>query len=139
MAIREEIIEKVVNQKNIYKKKEKFYVLKHTYDITPTPVIIKTTMNSDTVDLLVAYLQYKADEMKHAYSLHQSDMAELMAEHFDCEVIDQYSGRYYEIDLYENWEYWCGVANKVTEIPHFHNEELLNELNELVNKEPVSQ
>lgn len=135
---RNDVIEKVIKQKNIYKKKEKYYVLKHTYDIAPSPVIIKTTIDSKTMDLLVAYLQYKADGMKHAFSFHQTDMADLLEKYFDCEVIESHSGSYYEIDLYENWEHWCSKAAEVESIPHFHNESLLVDLKTLVSKEEVT-
>lgn len=134
MNIKNEIIEKVVKQKSIYKKKEKYYVLKHTYDITPTPVILKTTIDVKTMDLLVAYLQFKTDEMKHAYSFHQVDMAEVITKYFDCEIVDSFTGSYYEIDLYECWEQWAGEAAKVELIPQFHNEEMIKELEVLVNK-----
>lgn len=132
MNTRNEVIEKVCKQKNIYKKKEKYYVLKHTYDITPTPVIIKTTIDSKTMDLLVAYLQFKADGMKHAYSFHQTDMANIITKYFDIEILDSFTGSYYEIDLYENWEHWAGEAAKVEMISQFHNVEMIKELEELV-------
>lgn len=134
MNTRNEVIEKVSKQKSIYKKKEKYYVLKHTYDVTRTPVIIKTTIDAKTMDLLVAYFQFKADELKHAYSFDQIDMANIMTKYFDCEIFDSFTGRYYEIDLYECWEYWAGEAAKVEMIPQFHNEEMIKELEELVNK-----
>lgn len=131
---RNEAIEKVSKQRSIYKKKEKYYVLKHTYDVTPTPVILKTTIDFKTMDLLVAYLQFKADELKHAYSFDQTDMANIMTKYFNIEILDSFTGRYYEIDLYECWEHWAGEAAKVETIPQFHNDEMLKELEALVKK-----
>lgn len=134
MDIRNEIIEKVVKQKSIYKNKKKIYVLCHTYDHEPRPVIIKTTMNYNTMDLLLAYIQYKAAETLEEYDFDQVVIGELLSKYFECEVLEQFNGSYYEMDLYKNWEAWTGVADKVDAIPHFYNEDLIGDIKDLVDK-----
>lgn len=134
MVTRNETIEKVNKQKNIYKKKENVYVLRHTHDISPRPVIIKSNLSSNTMDLLVAYLQFKADELQNAYDFDQVDMADFLVKYFKCEVLQSYDGNYFEIDLYENWEYWAGESAEVGKVKHFDADGLLDDIEVLVNK-----
>jgi hypothetical protein len=131
---KENVINKVDLLENIFEKRPTYFMFNHTYDISPRPVYMKTHLGYDTVDLLAAYLQLKADEMEHAYSLDQVDMVNLMVKHFDCEILDSEPEDYYHLDLYENWEWWCGVADQVEAIHHFNKEELIADLVELVNK-----
>ncbi|ATF13583.1 hypothetical protein A616_16835 [Brevibacillus brevis X23] len=42
-----------------------------------------------------------------------------------------------QIDLYYNWEWWCGVAEQLSGVKLFHREGLVEKLKQLYSKETV--
>lgn len=135
---REDQIKKVMDAKSIFGKKENYFVLSHTYDTSVSLVLLKSKMTNLSMELLVAYLQFKADEIKHAYSFHQTDMEAILVRHFQCEKPPYYPEKWKHIDLYENWEKWCGISGMVDSIHHFKDENVLSDLENLVNRKDTT-
>ena len=130
-----EQINKVNKLKSIYGKREHYYVFTHTYDtITPTPVYIKSNIRPKLMDLLVAFIQFKASNILMEYEIYQTDLKDLLIKHFNCEEVMYVNHTFTEIDLYLNWEYWCSVAENVESINHFNKTELLADIEKLVKK-----
>ncbi|WP_338657319.1 hypothetical protein V6B14_22395 (plasmid) [Sporosarcina psychrophila] len=132
---RQEQIKKVDESKSIFGKKEYYYLLNHTYDLKPSSICFKSKINFEAMELLVANLQFKAEGIKEPYSFEQSDMRNILIDHFQCEGEPESPRVYNHIDLYLNWEKWCGVADLVSSIGHFQKEEVLRDLEKLINIE----
>ncbi|WP_099301886.1 hypothetical protein [Bacillus sp. Marseille-P3800] len=106
--------------------------MNHQYDIKTRNVLIKSTLEPHTMELLLAYMQYKAASVQMDYQFDQVLIAGLLKQHFNFEVLEGYQGECYEFDLYTNWEIWCGKFDEVLGIHHFQNEEFNNDILKIV-------
>jgi hypothetical protein len=132
---REQQVKSVNRIKELYSESDFYYLLTHEYDYRLTPVYVKSKIHPWTMELLIAFIQFVADYFKHAYSLHQSDLANLLVKHFDGEVLDYRPYRAINEDLYQNWEEWCGIANQITNINKFNKPELIEDIKKLVRED----
>jgi hypothetical protein len=131
---RESIIEQVKGLDSFTGDKFLTYKLSHTYEIEPTPIYVKSKIAPDTMNLLIAYIQFEGAEIKEEYGLGQEEVVPLLTKYFDVEVVSERKRGLYNIDLYENWEIWCGVADKVMELDFFksNKENLINDLKSVI-------
>ena len=127
-----EAIRFINQQKNIYQTETFVYELSHKYDATHRPVMIKSNLNSKTMNLLVAYLHFKSFDIECTFDFDQIDMADVLVKYFKCEVVDSHTGSYTVIDLFENWEQWEEYSKSIKGINHFNIQGLTNELKNLI-------
>lgn len=132
--IRESIIEKVKQLESIVGEKYYTYKLSHTYDEEPKPIYIKAKIEPNTMDLLIAYIQFEGSDIDQEYGLGQEEVAPLLVKYFGCEIVSERKRGVRKIDLYENWEIWCGVADKVMEIELFksNRDAIVNDLKSVI-------
>lgn len=128
---RERIIDHVKGMENLYSTEEYVYHISHMYSVEPSKTYVKTKLRSEVVDLFIAYLQYKSSEHYMEYSLEEEKAADILVKYFNAEKVN--AKKYdYDIDLYENWEYWCGIADKVLSIQRFNLKGLDEEIKQMV-------
>lgn len=82
------------------------YCLTHTYDENPRRFYVETPYNADEFEAICAYIQFECSEIEQSYSMDQAEVIEILEEFYDCKKIKRVKAT--EVDLYENWEYFCG-------------------------------
>ncbi|MED3792472.1 hypothetical protein P4571_08445 [Niallia alba] len=120
-------IEKL-NKKNKFSRPNTYknYIIEHTYEENQSGIIsVPLTINE--IDLLAAYCQFKADEKEHAFHFSVDAFVRVLVEVFNGKSSTD-SDNIKLLNLYDNWECWCPIANKVTEIELFAKNVSLNEL-----------
>lgn len=110
-----------LSRPNTYKD----YVLTHTYE-DHSGVFLSCPMTINEIDLLIAYVQFKADELKHAFHTSVDNLSKILIEVFGAKKVENVN-KVNCIDLYENWEYWCPMAKEVEGIPLFKDNKKLND------------
>ena len=125
---RDEQIESVKQLSSLYSEEDHYYLLQDIHEIDPTAYLVKTKIAPKTMELLIAFIQAKADELQHGYSVVKVEMVEVLTKHFEVEASNQYDASWHIIEFYYNWEKWCGKFAAINEIPLFQNEPLVEHL-----------
>lgn len=131
---REAVLNYVKGLESIFDKNGKQYVYKlsHTYDISPSPLYVKSSILPEAMDLLLAYMQFKLSNIEEGYALGQEEITPILSSLYETAELPKQKKFDYEFDLYINWEQWCGIASQVEEIELFDREELDELLREIV-------
>lgn len=87
-----------------------------------TSIYIYSLIPNDTMELLVAYLQSFEPE-DEGYPLIQDDIAELLTQFYDCEIIEMKEieaiVQIHSIELNEHWDTWTGYFQEINKISFF--------------------
>jgi len=133
---REDIIEHVKSLDSIYSNQHYIYELKHYYEETPSYRYVEVNIEPAVMDILLAYFQFKTDSIDDGFSFSQHEAVPILGELYgaidlgdDVVLIDE------EFDLYDNWEKWCGVADRVEELDILGHDQLEDELKRLISEE----
>ena len=128
---RELIIKTIKELESLYSPNGTIYYLSHFYSIEPSKTYIKSTLPSRVVNLFIAYLQFKASEYLEEFSLGEEQAADMMVKYLKAEKVNDIQPNF-EIDLYFNWEDWCGTADKITSLDVFNFNGLDEDLKQMV-------
>lgn len=113
------------------------YKLSHTYDIEPSRTVVQTTIIPEAIDVLTAYIMYKAAEFDDHFDMENEELAKILVKFYgafngiesdDCQIDENF-------DLYLAWEKYCGRVDDIYSIELFHRDGLDEYLEELVLKE----
>lgn len=122
---RKAIIEYVNSLPSIFAPENKYiYKLSHTYDITPTSLYVESNIIPEAMDLLIAYFQFKMWDIDDMYSFGQEDAVPILCELYNIKQIEETDNINVEIDLYENWEKWCGFSREIENMNILHRDGL---------------
>lgn len=143
MNSREQLISELKKAESI-KDAELYYAqlfaLTHTYDASPDrKVFVITPYSYDTRNALIAYIQYEAAEIDDHYSMDQDEIIEALVKFYDCEKLILPSEDYQEINLYINWEQFCGYAEGIQSIKMFKRDGLTELLKAYIDSYNESQ
>lgn len=117
---REAIIEYVNSLPSIFDPEKKYvYKLSHTYDIEPTPLYVESNIIPEAMDLLIMYFQLKMWDIDEVYAFGQEDAVPILCSLYGAKQINTTDKYDMEIDLYINWEKWCGLARTVRNMEMF--------------------
>ena len=121
MGYREELIEKLKKKKNIKSSKFSFYGLTHTHDHDENRVVyVSAPYSYHTMVALLAFIQFEGCEICQEYDLDQDDIIEVLEKLYDCKKVSALEVKSYQkIDLYLNWELFCGAYDEIRSIDHF--------------------
>lgn len=134
MASREEIILALQNLDSIKSDTRQAFVLNHTYDVEPRLVYLTGPYTFDAINTLIAYIQYESSDLDEVYGMDQSEVAVVLVQLYGCELSETPITDAQKIDLYLNWEEWCGLAREVQSIKLFKNERLSGMLQGFIDK-----
>lgn len=129
---RETIINQVKNLESIIGDKFYTYKFTHTYDIKPSPIYFKSKLAPNTMDLLIAFIQFEGSDIDQEYGLGQEEVVPLLVKYYDGESAEPKKRGVTEINLYDNWEIWAGVSDKVMGIELFKREGLIEDLKKII-------
>lgn len=132
----DDILNEVLQRDTLFDDNHYTYHLTHTYDKEPRKIIITSNIEPYAMDLLIAYIQYQASEIDMSYGMDQEDIQRIIKEIYSeskkKDNVYNMDLTPCEIDLYINWEWWCGRADQVMNIELFHNQKLKTMLEEIV-------
>ena len=133
---RDDVINEVLLRDNLYSDIHYTYHLTHTYDNEPRRIVVTSTIEPYTMDLLVAYIQFHACDIDSRHGMDQVEVKRILKELYSG--TQQKNNMYTmdptpcEIDLYVNWEWWCGKSDRVMDCTLFQNDRLINLLEEII-------
>jgi hypothetical protein len=84
------------------------YCLTHYYDEKLRRFYVEAPYDFDTFQAICAYIQYELSELDMTYSMDQTEVIEILETFYDCKKVKR--TRASQVDLYYNWEYFCGVG-----------------------------
>ncbi|MFC5402352.1 hypothetical protein [Cohnella soli] len=100
------------------------YALTHTHDESPRQFYIKAPYSEDTMNVLIAFIQFASSELDECFGMDQADIIDVLKELYDCEPSQDPLPDAAEIDLYLNWEIWCGVGDRVQALEYLGHDRL---------------
>lgn len=100
------------------------FVLTHTHDESQRQCYLRAPYTRDVLNVLIAYIQFQSSDLEDVYGMDQTEMVEILCELYDCEAFQEPILVAEEIDLYLNWEEWCGLAEEVQSLSVFSKERL---------------
>lgn len=109
------------------------YVLTHTHDESPRKFYLKAPYSEDTMNVLIAFIQFESNDIDDIYGMDQCDVIEVLKALYGCEPIQESLPEATEIDLYLNWEIWCGVSDRVQALSYLGHEQLKSMLQGFIN------
>ncbi|OMF76663.1 hypothetical protein [Paenibacillus glucanolyticus] len=136
---RQEVLDTVFQQENIFTATHYTYHLTHTYDREPRRILLTSTIEPYTMDLLIAYIQFVASDIDMHYSVDQEDVIRVVKDLYSNQAqintnVINLDPTPCEIDLHINWEWWCGQSDRIMSHKLFHNDTLQNMLEEIIRK-----
>ncbi|WP_145142101.1 hypothetical protein [Paenibacillus sp. Y412MC10] len=134
-----DVMNSVFQQDTLFSESHFTYHLTHTYDKEPRKIILTSTIEPYTMDLLIAYIQFVASDIDMQYSIDQEEIKRIVKELYSNhsrpdDNLYKLDPTPCEIDLYINWEWWCGQADSIMSYPVFHNDRLQSILEEIIHK-----
>lgn len=93
--------------------------LKHTHNLVPAKVYFGSTLPLLQLNKIVAYLQFKLDDLQHGFDLDEQTLREILIHHYDAVPFDT-AYPIYSIDLYVMWERWCSEADTLKQDESLH-------------------
>jgi hypothetical protein len=131
-------VNKVSKNPFLYTNPEYTYYLTHAFDNDrKNNVLIKSTIEPETMELLIYTFQDIAFDVDDSKDLGQRDVARILAELFDTQIISTDGIKKitaYNIDLYDNWECWTGVGGEILAIKKLKNEKVKDLIEEIFKK-----
>ncbi len=123
MDKRLEIINKLKKKKNIKFKNLYLFGLTHTYDHDSNRIeFVAAPYSYDTMNILLAHIQHEGAKISQEYSLDQDEIIEVLEKLYGCKRVNTIEDKsYYKIDLYINWEQFCGVMGEIENIEQIKN------------------
>ncbi len=93
------------------------YLLTHSFakDKDSYDVKFKSNLRVTYLSNIIAYIQFLTDDIKHASELSAIETVMILKMFYDesIELLDDDVDCKFIIDEYENWEFYCGVADKL--------------------------
>jgi hypothetical protein len=87
----------------------------------------------DTFDVIVAFIQYECSEIEESFGMDQENVIKVLEKFYGCKELETPNRTsYYEVDLYENWEMFCGTADQIQSLELLKREGLKELLMEFV-------
>jgi hypothetical protein len=131
-----QVVEYVESLTQLKSDREHIYYLTHTYNLDKNKKVwVKAPYQPEVFEVICAYVQYELAEFDQSISMDEEDLLEVLEKLYDCtgkfSCTKEEKKQAIEIDLYENWEIYCGqIAKRIM------NMELLKRdgLNELLSK-----
>lgn len=128
-----EVVELISKKKKLKSTKERTYCLTHIYDEKPRNFWVLAPYSLEVFETICAYIQYECSDIEQSYGMSQEDIVKALEQLYECKAIETpRAGRYYKVDLYENWEIYCGQAGEVQKIETLKREGLRDLLEEFV-------
>ncbi|MBG9776126.1 hypothetical protein [Brevibacillus laterosporus] len=134
MSTRKQVVEGLKHGVSIYSDKSYKYGLAHTYNLEKRTSYFRSRINPIYMDALIALIQFEMSEkVDKCYSMDQEDVINILSKFFGVIKLDkqQKYNRSFVIDLYCNWEMWCG--SRVWEVEQFKKEGMIEELQKIFN------
>ncbi|MDR6779495.1 hypothetical protein J2W98_003775 [Paenibacillus peoriae] len=125
-----QVVEVVEKKKNLKSSRVNVFGLTHTYDVEPRIVYVEAPYSVETFEVICAYIQYECAEIEQSFSMDQEDVIKVLEQFYECKAIKKQINAHYGVDLYENWEIYCGLADRVQSVKLLKR----NGLTELLNK-----
>lgn len=135
MNYRDQVIERLNGSDTLVDGSSYNYVLTHTHDFTPRFFYVIAPYSLDTMNALIAYIQFESCDIEETYGMDQTDVIEVLTKLYNCEKSDKPLDDAYEIDLYLNWEQWVAVSSDVQSVLLFKRENLTELLQQIINSE----
>lgn len=134
---REEMINSIASKTDIKSDKQYVYYLCHTYNHDVNKKVwVKAPYDQETFDILCAYIQFECAEIKESCSMSEEDILNVLEQYYDCtgsfSISRNEKKKAVEVDLYENWEYYCGEAVRIQKIESLKREGLTEQLKQYV-------
>ncbi|MDN4067667.1 hypothetical protein QYF50_07145 [Paenibacillus vini] len=134
---KQDVLSEVFQHDSLFSATHYTYHLTHTYDNEPRKIILSSTIEPYTMDLLIAYIQFVGSDIDMHFSIDQEDVKRIVKELYSNP--SETDNNVYtldptpcEIDLYINWEWWCGQSDRIMSHTLFHNDRLQNVLEEII-------
>lgn len=132
---RDQAVERIQGLSTIYGEEKFIYKISHFYDIIPFDAFVSVNIAPENMQMLVASIQFLGHEMDHSFSLDQRDVVKLIKKHFNGKTVSKKakeSQPVYKIDLFENWEDWCGRAGELVLVEGFELGKIVEDLKKIV-------
>lgn len=126
------LIERINALTDLHSKETYTYRLTHRYDHTPRKFYIQANIPPFVMDALIAFLQFEAAEKLQEYNMDQIEAIAILKDFYNVQECKRSKST--EIDLYYNWEWWCGVANQLSDVKLFQRDGLLEKFKQLYEK-----
>ena len=110
----QQYIRHVENKENLKLDYYNLFELSTHPDDSDDPVYIYAPYDFETFDVICAYIQFNAFEVDENYGMSETDVIEILIEFYDCSLeSDCGHVDVYYMDLFENWEHFCGQYDEV--------------------------
>lgn len=132
---RDQAVARIQELTSIYEEEKFIYKISHFYDIIPFDAFVSVNIAPENMQMLVASIQFLGHEMDHSFSLDQRDVVKLIKKHFNGKMVSKKakeSQPVYKIDLFENWEDWCGRAGELVLVKGFDLSKIVEDLKKIV-------
>ncbi|PZT57362.1 hypothetical protein [Paenibacillus silvae] len=131
-----QVVEMAKDKNELKDDKFNLFYLTHTYDEKQSKVWVKAPYNAETFEVICAYIQYECFELEDGYGMGQEDVLKVLEKFYGCSgtfsVSKEEKKSGIKIDLYENWEIYCGLANDIQNIKTLKREGMNDLLSEFV-------
>lgn len=115
-----EVVEYAKNKEDLKSDKCYIYYLTHTYDEKSRKIWVKAPYEQEIFEVICAYIQYECAEIEESFSMDQKDVLEVLEKHYGCtgnfSIAKEDKKKAQEINLYHNWEIYCGKAEDIQNI-----------------------
>lgn len=123
-----EMLEYVSMQEQLFSNDYFHFHLTHSYNPEKRITTFVSNINPIIMEVLVAYIQFNGDEVDESHSMDQEEIRSIIKTlYIDTQPnrnVNNLNPVPYEIDLYINWERFCGKADKVMAISLFYQERM---------------
>lgn len=119
---RHALINRIKTGANLYTSDTYVYRLTHSYDHQPRNFYVKTNIVPEVMDALIAYIQFEMSEIEMEHDTDQTEVISILKQFYNAQ--DSKRSKSVHIDLYYNWEKWCGATEEIQNIEPFHREGL---------------
>lgn len=127
---RQEILGQIQSSDLIFTDITNTYKLTHYYDHEPRVFYVKSTIKPEIMEALIAYIQYEMSNVEMEYSMDQTEVIYILKEFYNA--ADSKRGKNMtHIDLYWNWEKWCGAARELQSVELFKRDGLKEKLKDM--------
>lgn len=130
------VVEYVKSKNELKDDKDYIYFLTHTYDEESRKIWVKAPYKPETFEVICAYVQYECSDIEQSFSMDQTDVIKVLEQFYDCSgtfsAAKEDKRKAVEIDLYENWEIYCGLAGDIQDIDLLRRDGMKEVLGEFV-------
>ncbi|MGP3788446.1 hypothetical protein [Paenibacillus sp. 1A_MP2] len=130
---RENRLHEVLQKKKLNSHTLYAYMLTHTYGFEDTICIMNSSIEPQIMEFLIAYIQLQASDIDPHYGMSEDEVMDIVLMLYDNPVeIIEYDPDICEIDLFLNWETWCGYDKEIMDMELFRQDELQSVLRNIV-------